>query len=116
MITNRSIVNLFPTNNFLQWLKYIRESEYKISLSELEPISFMIEDFDSKEEFIDWLKRNFQILFEIRLNYSCIDNTLWPENRTFEVFTEWFEIRFTNLILDLKNNPLEIANQNSSNL
>jgi hypothetical protein len=50
---------------------------------------------------------NFKLLFEIRLNYSCIDRTMWPEVRTLEVFNDWFEIRFSNLVLDLEEGPVE---------
>ena len=108
MVNNRSLVNLYPTKIFLDWLNYIRGSDVILGLNELEPIAFLIKDFDVKLEFNSWLETNFQLLFEIRLNYSCIDKSLWPEDRTFSVFNKWFEVRYSNLILDLEDGPIEV--------
>lgn len=108
MIKNRSIVNIFPTKLYLDWLNYIHDSEVFLGLNDIEPISFLIKDFDDKSEFNSWLQTNFQLLFEIRLTYSCIDKSLWPEERTFDVFNKWFEVRFSNLILDMKTDLIEI--------
>lgn len=106
MVKNRSIVNIFPTKVYLDWLNYIRSSNVGIGLNDLEPISFLIKDFDIKSDFDYWLRGNFQMLFEIRLNYSCIDKSRWPEVRTLEVFKQWFEIRYSNLIIDLEVEPI----------
>jgi hypothetical protein len=108
MVKNRSVVNLFPTKLYLDWLNYIRGSDASLGINDLEPISFLIKDFEINSEFDNWLEINFQMLFEIRLNYSCIDKTLWPLVRTFEVFKDWFEIRFCNLILDLEDEPIRV--------
>jgi hypothetical protein len=45
-------------------------------------------------------------MFEIRLSYSCIEKSLWPEVRTIEVFNQWFDIRLSNLILDIEDEPI----------
>jgi hypothetical protein len=106
MVKNRSIVNIFPTKVYLDWLNYIRGSNVDFGLIDLEPNSFLIKDFDIKSDFDFWLRSNFQMLFEIRLNYSCIDKSQWPEVRTLEVFKQWFEIRHSNLIIDLEVEPI----------
>ena len=106
MVKNRSIINIFPTKTYLDWLNYIRGSNVELGLNDIEPISFLIKDFDFKSDFDYWLRGNFQMLFEIRLNYSCIDKSQWPEVRTLEVFKQWFEIRYSNLIIDLEVEPI----------
>ena len=85
MVNNRSIVNIYPTKIYLDWLNYTRGSDVSLGLNDIEPVSFLINDFDDISEFDIWLENNFQLLFEIRLNYSCIDKSLWPEDRTFFV-------------------------------
>lgn len=108
MVKNRSIVNIYPTKIYLDWLNNIRGSDVSLGLNDIEPISFLIKDFDNKLEFEYWLNNNFHLMFEIRLNYSCIDKSLWPEDRTFFVFKKWFDVRFSNLILDMKTDLIEI--------
>lgn len=108
MVNNRSVVNLFPTKLYLDWLNYIRDSNIGLGLNDLEPISFLIKDFDDKSDFEYWLENNFPLMFEIRLNYSCVDKSLWPEVRTLEVFNQWFVVRYCNLILDFENHPIKV--------
>jgi hypothetical protein len=108
MVMNRSVVNLIPTKIFLDWLNYIRGSDVSLGLNDLNPISLLIKDFDFTIEFDDWLELNYDLLFMIRLNYSCIDKSIWPEIRTFDVFKEWFEIKHSNLILDLEDEPIKL--------
>lgn len=108
MVKNRSMVNLYPSKIYLDWLNYIRGSDMILGLNDIEPISYLIKDFDAKSEFECWLENNFHLMFEIRLNYSCIDKSLWPEDRSFGVFNKWFDVRYSNLILDLEDRPIEV--------
>ena len=79
-----------------------------LGLNDLEPISFLIRDFDDKSKFEYWLENNFQLMFDIRLTYSCIDKSLWPEDRSFGVFNKWFDIGYSNLILDLQDDLIKM--------
>lgn len=108
MVMNRSVVNIIPTRFFLDWLNNIRDSDVSLGLNELEPISLLIKDFDLMIGFDHWLELNYDLIFKIRLNYSCIDKSLWPQIRTLNVFKEWFEVKFSNLILDLEEEPINI--------
>lgn len=108
MVKNRSVVNLYPTKIYLGWLNYIRGSDVSLGLNDLEPISFLIRDFENISEFNNWLQTNYQLLFEIRLTYSCIDKSLWPEDRSFGVFNKWFDIGYSNLILDLQDDLIKM--------
>jgi hypothetical protein len=108
MVKNRSVVNIYPTKLYVDWLNYVTNDGIKYSIDKLEPISFLIDDFDTRMEFENWLEYNYHLLFEIRLNYACTDKTKWPENRTFPVFKSWFDINHSNLILDLLDEPIKI--------
>ena len=107
-VSNRGIVQLIPKKLYLDWFNYVTNDGIYYSIDNLESISFLINDFDTRMEFNDWLESNFQLLFEIRLSYSCTDKTKWPENRTFPVFNSWFDIIHSNLILDLLDEPINI--------
>jgi hypothetical protein len=106
-VSNRGVIQLIPTKLYKDWFNYVTNDGVNYSINNLEPISFLIEDFETRKEFDNWLEGNYQLLFEIRLNYACIDKSQWPENRTFLVFNSWFYITHSNLILDLLDEPIK---------
>ena len=108
MVKNRSVVNIYPTKLYVDWFNYVTNNGINYSIDNLEPISFLIHDFDTQMEFSDWLQSNFKLLFDIRLSYSCTDKNQWPENRTLPVFKSWFDINHSNLILDLLDETIKI--------
>ena len=107
-VSNRGVIQLIPTKLYVDWFNYVNIDGVNYSNNDLEPISFLIEDFETRKEFDDWLECNYQLLFEIRLNYSCTDKSQWPKTRTFTVFLSWFEIYHSSLILDLKTDIIKI--------
>ena len=109
MVKNRSVVNIYPTKLYVDWFNYATNNGINYSIDKLESISFLINDFDTRMEFNDWLESNFKLLFDIRLSYSCTDKNQWPENRTLAVFNSWFDINHSNLILDLLDEPIKMV-------
>jgi hypothetical protein len=108
MVKNRSVVNIYPTKLYVDWLNYVTNDGMNYSIDKLEPISFLIEDFETRKQFDKWLESNFKLLFDIRLSYSCTDKSQWPENRTMTVFKSWFDIFHSDLILDLLEEPIKV--------
>ena len=78
MVKNRSVVNLFPTKLYLDWLNYIRDSNIGLGLNDLDPISFLIKDFDDKSDFEYWLQSNYQLLFEIEILIVIVSVSVRP--------------------------------------
>jgi len=77
-VSNRGVINLVPTKLYVDWYNYVSPSSSKCSATNIEPILFLVDDFETRKEFDDWLACNFQLLFEIRLNYACTDKTKCP--------------------------------------
>ena len=107
-VSNRGVIQLVPTKLYVDWFNYVTNDGVKYSIDNFEPISFLIEDFETRKEFDYWLEGNYQLLFEIRLNYGCLDKSQWPENRTFTVFKSWFGIYHSSMILDLMSEPIKV--------
>jgi hypothetical protein len=107
-VSNRGVIQLVPTKLYVDWFNYVTNDGVNYTINNLESISFLIKDFETREEFDCWLERNYQLLFEIRLSYSCTDKNQWPENRTLAVFKSWFDIIHSDLILDLLTEPINI--------
>ena len=107
-VSNRGVIQLVPTKLYVDWFNYVTNDGVKYSIDNLEPISFLIEDFETKHEFDDWLECNYQLLFEIRLNYACTNKSQWPETRTFPVFLTWFETYHSSMILELMSESIQV--------
>ena len=58
------------------------------------------EDGDNDKSVERWIKKNFKLLFEAELEGWYTDPTLWPKNRSFKMFKEWFDIECHTVLID----------------
>jgi hypothetical protein len=47
-----------------------------------------------------WVKANFRELFEDELNAWYTDSGLWPSQRTYQLFQQWFDVEVHSMIVD----------------
>ncbi len=67
----------------------------------------MDRDADTPEAVEEWIKLNYELLFENELEGWYTDETLWPEKRDLKLFHQWFEIECHTLIQDTVGLPIE---------
>ena len=65
------------------------------------------EDADGPDSVRDWITLNFGVLFESELEGWYTDESLWPQDRTMELFNKWFQIECHSVILDTVGTPIE---------
>ncbi len=58
------------------------------------------EDADTPGAIDRWVRENFEWLFEAELEGWYTDPALWPQDRTIELFFEWFEVEFHSEVVD----------------
>lgn len=58
------------------------------------------------ETILKWLKKNYEKIFFNELNYWYTGEDRCPENRTYKMFTEWFDIDICSSVLDLEDFPV----------
>jgi hypothetical protein len=56
---------------------------------------------DDKRTFERWLRRHYAKLFEMELDDWYTDPALWPSERSYELFTQWFEPELHTVLIDL---------------
>lgn len=56
---------------------------------------------DDDRTFERWLRRHYSLLFEMELNDWYTDPTLWPSERSYEFFRQWFEPELYTVLRDL---------------
>jgi hypothetical protein len=61
---------------------------------------------DSPNTVREWVELNFEALFENELEGWFVDDKLWPENRTIEIFDEWFDIECNSVVVDTVEGPI----------
>ena len=61
---------------------------------------------DNNEAVLKWIKRNFDKIFINELNDWYTDEEKWPQNRTYKIFLEWFDIEICSMVLDLENHQI----------
>jgi len=107
---NRAAVILKPRAPFLKWVNDAdpNPNAHPLTMDDLqkEPTVYLIPEFDSDEEAAELVKAGYEILFENVLLDWYTDESLWPKNRTYEMFCRWFDYSVYSIVLDLVDAPL----------
>jgi hypothetical protein len=107
---NRNALIIFPKKPFIDWVNYILPDD---PVSIIDPLEhdegnvYLLPVKESVDQSINYLKRNFRGIFENELCDWCTDDTLWPQNITWKLFTEWFHFSIQSVVLDTDKEPLE---------
>ncbi len=62
---------------------------------------YLIPDIDDYEQAKELLRDCFAVIFEHALAGWMIDETIWPANRTYEMFRRWFDVEINSMVIDL---------------
>ena len=102
---NRNAILVRPKKPFFDWLEQIFHEEQTTSGMDENNI-YLIREMGSNENFKKWIKKNFDNIFVNELNDWYTDESCWAPNRTYEMFSEWFDIEFQSMVLDLEEFPV----------
>jgi hypothetical protein len=69
---------------------------------------YLIDDSvgDTPASLNRWLRKNYGSLFEAELEGWYTDPDLWPQDRTFKLFREWFQPECHTVLIDLVGNEM----------
>jgi hypothetical protein len=101
---------LKPTEKMLTWINHHAESEETYTLDDISTdcTVVLLPAFDDEEEAEHYLLEIFDELFASELMSWNENPTTWPEDRSIEMFLEWFDIDFHSLVYDVA----ELISQN----
>jgi hypothetical protein len=93
---------------FVQWLKSLPDP-MDISLEDVneDTSAYLLPDYGDDDEQDEVLRRFYGQIFEEQLDGWWTEERDWPSDRTFALFTQWFELEFHSLVIDLVDAPLE---------
>lgn len=108
-IVNRSVAVVRPLQPFLLWASSIGEpelAENAYAESRNDPQVYLLPEFDSEEESAEVLEQCWPVIFETELDNWSNEERHWPEERTLEMFLQWFEIELCSTADDLCVDPV----------
>ena len=102
----RSAIVITPQQPFFNWL-LAHDPETIVDDEMKKGEVYLLPDFETRHEMENWLKKNFDELFEEQLHNWYVDETMWPQNRTFRMFNEWFSHSLHTMIFDTQKGFIE---------
>ena len=104
-VVNRAAVILLPTNAYFEWTKTCPGANPAITLAHVreDPTVFLIPGADTPAT---WVDDNYLDLFEHELEGWSTNEAVWPQNRTRELFHEYFEAHIGTMVLDMVEGPV----------
>ena len=64
-------------------------------------------DADTPADVEEWIKLNYDVLFESELDGWYTDEELWPNNRSIKLFHKWFDVECHTVIVDTVDSAIE---------
>lgn len=102
---NRNAFIVRPKKPFFSWVNSVFPENEPISGNEENNI-YLIREMDNNDLILKWIKRNFDDIFANELNEYCTDKNVWPQNRTYKMFSDWFEVEISSMVIDLEDDPV----------
>ena len=108
---NRSAVIVRPRRPYLEWARRDDAeglAETVFETFHTEPTVYLLPEYEDPPSQHEVLKEFWPRLFEAMLAGWVTDEGLWPKDRTFEMFCDWFEVQMSSIVQDLYlDEPLE---------
>ena len=107
---NRALLTVHLKQPFVDWINAADPTSMKggeITLLEAndDRPAFLIHE-DAAEYVEEWLEQNFIPLFEDVLEQWYIDDSLWPQDRTLDLFQKWCSVEIHSMVFDTVDEPI----------
>lgn len=111
---NRTAVILKYKAPAIKWINEIELQQGDKNLTSEEDVNsndqniyLISEDENTPESTYIWCEQNYKILFMTELEDWYIDKKLWPNELSYKLFNQWFDINWHSTIIDtVDNEPL----------
>jgi hypothetical protein len=105
---NRSAIVVIPKQPLLDWLQFADPEGDDLTLEMLreDPTVYLIRACGDAQEVRRVLEECCTTMFEEQLDAWITDDTLWPMDRSFEVFCRWFAVSFHSVVYDLSEGQI----------
>lgn len=105
---NRTALIVTPKQPFVDWLNAL-DPAGGLTFAEVheDTTVFLLPDEGFQEDQEELLKGFWEEIFEQVLWEWYTDAADWPEDRTYEKFRQWFDVKFHTGVVDLGDDPIQ---------
>ncbi|WNJ17571.1 hypothetical protein [Pontibacter sp. G13] len=104
---NRAVVMVIPKKPFDDWARELYQEEYDSLLEHrTEYNSYLVSDEILTEDPKKALKKHWKFIFQQELFDMYRDDRQWPKRLTWNLFCEFFDVKFSTVVLDLLSKRL----------
>jgi hypothetical protein len=111
-------VVVMPKEPFLNWVRNLPDPDHVVTLERLrkEPNIYLLPSLSmaDSEAAWAWIEEGFDWLFVEQLEGWWRDEKAYPENRTYEMLLEWFEIHVSTMVQDMTPDLVEFMKEKLS--
>ena len=106
---NRTAVVIKPKQPFIDWINSIPDENIDFTLEQIsaDNITFLVPGHDDPRDSRAYIKKIYSDIFEFELFGWITTEELWPKNRTWKMFQEWFDIEINSEVFDLVDGKIE---------
>ena len=104
---NRNAITVKPKQPLFDWVNSIYpEDPVNATDAANEGTVYLVRERDNNKKIENWLKKNFDNIFQNELNNWHTEEKDWPQKRTYSQFTRWFVFEIHSMVLDLEDKPV----------
>jgi hypothetical protein len=104
-VLNRCALAVAPNSPMREWSRPFWSREDQAGGPADESL-YLIPAYDDDGSALALLRELHGEIFAAELDLWCVDRQLWPSPRNFDLFLQWFSLRFFPLVEDLGVEPL----------
>jgi hypothetical protein len=104
-VLNRCAIAVAPKSPMREWSRPFWTRQDMESVGDEQSL-YLIPTYDDDDAALALLSHLHEGIFAAELDLWCGDRDLWPSPRSFDLFLQWFSLRFFPLVDDLGTEPL----------
>ncbi|MBW2490317.1 MAG: hypothetical protein JRE65_04130 [Deltaproteobacteria bacterium] len=106
---DRSVAIIKPKQPFVDWANSVgdEENQYSIQDFSTDCSVILLPVVDSDEQAEAFIEDMFQDIFELELSSWIVVDEMWPDNITYKMFLEWFEVEYHSMAFDSLKDDIE---------
>ena len=103
---NRTIITVLPKRPYIDWANSFDDGGPTMDPESIHATSLLIPEKYDELNYEQFLKKNYQIIFEEELAAWMDDPDLWPPKRDYDLFTQWFQVIASDAVFDFGKYPI----------
>jgi len=102
-VVDRIVAILRPTTKMLHWIKDLPNAPDSMTIKNFQTdcTTLLLPPFESPKQADAYLKQIYEGVFENELISWGIPPELWPADRNFALFKQWFDIDYHSVLFDV---------------